>query len=57
MSADQQAGANPCADYFFIDQHNVYSVMACEGAPDAFSIKSYIKKTELPIEARSNWGQ
>jgi hypothetical protein len=43
MSADQQAGANPCADYFFIDQHNVYSVMACEGAPDAFSIKSYKK--------------
>ena len=43
LAADEQAGASPCADYFFIDQHNVYSVMACESAPDAFSIKSYKK--------------
>lgn len=43
MAADEQAGASPCADYFFIDQHHVYSVMACESAPDAFSIKAYKK--------------
>ena len=38
---DEASGA--CTDYFFIDQHQVYSVMACEAAPDAFSIKAYKK--------------
>jgi hypothetical protein len=41
---EDQAGAGPCADYFFIDQHQVYSVMACDASPDAFSIKSYKKE-------------
>ena len=43
MAPEDQAGAGSCADYFFIDQRNVYSVMACEAAPDAFSIKAYKK--------------
>ena len=41
---EDQAGSGPCTDYFFIDLHNVYSVMACESAPDAFSIKAYRKE-------------
>lgn len=40
-SPDEAASA--CADYFFIDQHNIYNVMTCEATPDAFSIKSYKK--------------
>jgi hypothetical protein len=44
MAPEDQTGAGPCGDYFFIDQHNVYSVMACEAAPDAFSIKVYKKE-------------
>ncbi len=43
MLPDEPAGASPCVDFFFIDQHQVYSVMACDAAPDAFSIKAYKK--------------
>lgn len=44
LAPEDQAGNGPCADYFFIDLHNVYSVMACTAAPDAFSIKAYKKE-------------
>ncbi len=44
LAPEEQSGPAACADYFFIDLHNVYSVMACEAAPDAFSIKAYKKE-------------
>lgn len=44
LSPEDQSGASPCADYFFIDQHQVYSVMSCNTAPDAFSLKAYKKQ-------------
>ena len=43
LAPEEQGGNGPCADYYFIDLHNIYSVMACEAAPDAFSVKVYRK--------------
>jgi len=41
--ADDQQGATDCSDYFFLDQKQLYNVMSCEAAPDAFSIRVYKK--------------
>ncbi|WP_297724031.1 hypothetical protein [Limnohabitans sp. Rim8] len=43
LAADDQKGATDCSDYFFIDQKELYYVMSCDAAPDAFSIKVYKK--------------
>lgn len=41
--ADDQQGGTDCSDYFFLDPKQLYNVMSCEAAPDAFSIRVYKK--------------
>jgi hypothetical protein len=41
--ADDQQGGTDCSDYFFLDQKQLYNVMSCEAAPDAFSFSVYKK--------------
>jgi hypothetical protein len=43
LAADDQKGATDCSDYFFVDQKELYYVMSCDAAPDAFSIRVYKK--------------
>ena len=41
QASDEQQGSTGCSDYFFLDTKNLYSVMACEAAPEAFTIKTF----------------
>ena len=43
LAADDQKSATECSDYFFVDQRELYYVMSCDAAPDAFSIRVYKK--------------
>ena len=43
LTADDQQGATDCSDYFFLDQKQLYNVMSCDAAPDAFAIRVYKK--------------